>query len=98
MCKSYCDINIQRQADRAAGASWPYLITWRDAVHKKRSHHADHFSIHCITGRCDASGPLLGLIGKRLSERGVIMHDELPAAIDRLETAITGRHQRGSRA
>ena len=37
----------------------------------------------------DLAQYLLGLIGKRLSERGVIMHDELPAAIDRLESAIT---------
>ena len=31
---------------------------------------------------------LLGLIGKRLETRGVIMHDELPRAIGRLEAAI----------
>ncbi len=37
----------------------------------------------------DLAQYLLGLIGKRLGERGVIMHDELPAAIDRLESAIT---------
>ncbi|WP_233804961.1 DUF1840 domain-containing protein [Paraburkholderia sp. HP33-1] len=37
----------------------------------------------------DLAQYLLGLIGKRLSERGVISHDELPHAIDRLEAAIT---------
>jgi hypothetical protein len=31
---------------------------------------------------------LLGIIGKRLGERGVITHDELPAAIVKLEAAI----------
>ena len=37
----------------------------------------------------DLAQYLLGLIGKRLGERGVICHDELPRAIDRLEAAIT---------
>lgn len=37
----------------------------------------------------DLAQYLLGLIGKRLGERGVISHDELPRAIDRLEAAIT---------
>lgn len=37
----------------------------------------------------DLAQYLLGLIGKRLDERGVIMHDELPGAIDRLEAAIS---------
>ena len=37
----------------------------------------------------DLAQYLLGLIGKRLGERGVISHDELPRAIDRLEVAIT---------
>jgi hypothetical protein len=31
---------------------------------------------------------LVGIVGKRLGERGVIMHDELPAAITKLEAAI----------
>ncbi|WJF90084.1 DUF1840 domain-containing protein [Paraburkholderia bonniea] len=31
---------------------------------------------------------LVGIIGKRLGERGVITHDELPAAIAKLESAI----------
>jgi len=31
---------------------------------------------------------LLAIIGKRLGERGVIMHDELPVAIQKLESAI----------
>jgi hypothetical protein len=31
---------------------------------------------------------LLGIIGKHLSERGVITHDELPAAIQKLEVAV----------
>ena len=31
---------------------------------------------------------LLGIIGKRLGERGVITHDELPTAIQKLESAI----------
>lgn len=37
----------------------------------------------------DLAHYLLGLIGKRLGERGVIMHDELQGAIRRLESAIT---------
>ncbi|MEX3789151.1 DUF1840 domain-containing protein [Paraburkholderia sp. BR14374] len=37
----------------------------------------------------DLAQYLLGLIGKRLGERGVISHDELVHAIDRLEVAIT---------
>jgi hypothetical protein len=37
----------------------------------------------------DLAHYLLGLVGKRLDERGVIMHDELPGAIGRLEAAIT---------
>jgi hypothetical protein len=37
----------------------------------------------------DLAQYLLGLIGKRLGDRGVIMHDELPGAIDRLEAAIS---------
>jgi hypothetical protein len=32
---------------------------------------------------------LLGIIGKRLGDRGVITHDELPAVIARLEAAVT---------
>lgn len=36
----------------------------------------------------DLAQYLLGLIGKRLDTRGVIMHDELPGAISRLEAAI----------
>ena len=31
---------------------------------------------------------LLGLVGKRLDSRGVILHDELPGALRRLEAAI----------
>ncbi|KMZ12742.1 hypothetical protein BHUM_03293 [Candidatus Burkholderia humilis] len=31
---------------------------------------------------------LLGIIGKLLGERGVITHDELPAAIEKLEAAV----------
>ena len=31
---------------------------------------------------------LLGIIGKRLGERGVITHDELPACIQKLEAAV----------
>ncbi|BCZ85311.1 DUF1840 domain-containing protein [Paraburkholderia terrae] len=37
----------------------------------------------------DLAQYLLGLIGKRLGERGVITHDELHGAIRRLESAIT---------
>jgi hypothetical protein len=37
----------------------------------------------------DLAQYLLGLIGKRLDDRGVIMHDELAHAIDRLEAAIS---------
>ncbi|PMS37005.1 uncharacterized protein DUF1840 [Trinickia symbiotica] len=36
----------------------------------------------------DLAQYLLGLVGKRLDARGVILHDELPVAIRRLETAI----------
>jgi hypothetical protein len=31
---------------------------------------------------------LLGIIGKPLGERGVITHDEMPAAIEKLEAAV----------
>ncbi|CAH2776220.1 MAG: hypothetical protein CBHOC_0604 [uncultured Caballeronia sp.] len=31
---------------------------------------------------------LLGTIGKQLTERGVITHDELPTAIEKLEAAV----------
>jgi hypothetical protein len=31
---------------------------------------------------------LLGIVGKSLGERGVIMHDELPAVIAKLEAAV----------
>jgi hypothetical protein len=37
----------------------------------------------------DLAQYLLGLVGKHLSPRGVILHDELPNAISRLEAAIT---------
>jgi hypothetical protein len=37
----------------------------------------------------DLAQYLLGLVGKRLDTRGVILHDELPRAISRLETAIS---------
>jgi hypothetical protein len=36
----------------------------------------------------DLAQYLLGLIGKRLDNRGVIAHDDLPDAISRLEAAI----------
>ncbi|SAK79352.1 hypothetical protein AWB82_05182 [Caballeronia glebae] len=36
----------------------------------------------------DLAGYLLGAIGKRLGERGVIVHDEMPAAIARLEATL----------
>lgn len=36
----------------------------------------------------DLAQYLLGLVGKRLDARGVILHDELPVAIRRLESAI----------
>ncbi|KND61327.1 hypothetical protein BVER_04216c [Candidatus Burkholderia verschuerenii] len=32
---------------------------------------------------------LLGIIGKPLGERGVITHDEMPAAIEKLEAAVS---------
>lgn len=37
----------------------------------------------------DLAQYLLGVVGKRLDTRGVILHDELPAMIGRLETAIS---------
>jgi hypothetical protein len=37
----------------------------------------------------DLAQYLLGLVGKRLDKRGVILHDELPRAIGRLEAAIS---------
>jgi len=37
----------------------------------------------------DLAQYLLGLVGKRLNTRGVILHDELPRAISRLEAAIS---------
>jgi hypothetical protein len=36
----------------------------------------------------DLAGYLLGVIGKRIAVRGVIMHEEAGAAIDRLESAL----------
>ena len=36
---------------------------------------------------------LVGIVGKRLGERGVIMHDELPEAITKLESAISSDNQ-----
>lgn len=38
----------------------------------------------------DLAGYLLGAIGKRLGERGVIVHGEMPAAIVRLEATLDG--------
>jgi hypothetical protein len=37
----------------------------------------------------DLAQYLLGLVGKRLDTRGVILHNELPHAISRLEAAIS---------
>jgi hypothetical protein len=37
----------------------------------------------------DLAQYLLGLVGKRLDERGVIAHEDLPGAIGRLEAAIS---------
>ena len=37
----------------------------------------------------DLAQYLLGLVGKRLDTRGVILHDELPRAISRLKAAIS---------
>jgi hypothetical protein len=36
----------------------------------------------------DLAQYLLGLMGRRLDARGVILHDELPRAIERMETEI----------
>jgi hypothetical protein len=36
---------------------------------------------------------LVGIVGKRLGERGVIMHDELGEAITKLESAISSDKQ-----
>jgi len=36
---------------------------------------------------------LVGIVGKRLGERGVITHDELSVAITKLESAITSDKQ-----
>jgi hypothetical protein len=41
----------------------------------------------------DLAEYLLGLVGKRLDTRGVILHDELSHAITRLETAISDDEQ-----
>ncbi|MBN3753104.1 DUF1840 domain-containing protein [Paraburkholderia sp. Tr-20389] len=41
----------------------------------------------------DLAQYLLGLIGKRLDNRGVIAHDDLPEAIRRLEEAIVDDKQ-----
>jgi hypothetical protein len=32
---------------------------------------------------------LLGIIGKKLTERGVITHEDLPSAIEKLEAAVS---------
>ncbi|MEX3934351.1 DUF1840 domain-containing protein [Paraburkholderia phymatum] len=44
----------------------------------------------------DLAQYLLGLIGKRLDRQGVIVHDDLPAAIRRLEAAIEDDAQSGT--
>lgn len=36
----------------------------------------------------DLAGYLLGIIGKRIGARGVILHSEVDTAIDRLETVL----------
>ncbi|AOY95041.1 hypothetical protein BKK79_24775 [Cupriavidus sp. USMAA2-4] len=41
-----------------------------------------------ITLPRDLAQYLLGLVGKRIGERGVIRPDELPGAIERLESAL----------
>ena len=41
-----------------------------------------------VTMLKDLAGYLLGLVGKRLDVRGVITHEQLPVAIERLEAAI----------
>ena len=43
----------------------------------------------------DLAQYLLGLVGKRLDTRGVILHDELPHAISRLEAAISDDEKSG---
>ncbi len=50
-------------------------------------------TLHCkaapdITLPRDLAQYLLGLVGKRIGERGVICSDELPHAIEQLETAL----------
>jgi hypothetical protein len=44
----------------------------------------------------DLAQYLLGLIGKRLDRQGVIVHDDLPEAIRRLEAAIEDDAQSGT--
>ena len=44
----------------------------------------------------DLAEYLLGIIGKHLSERGVIMHEELPVAIQKLEAAVGRRQEKNA--
>jgi hypothetical protein len=37
---------------------------------------------------------LLGIIGKQLTERGVISHEDIPAAIEKLEAAVSTDKQK----
>jgi hypothetical protein len=69
---------------------------------RRRSSHG-HRRVMLITFKCRAAPDvvmlenlaqyLVGIVGKRLGERGVIMHDELPEAITKLESAISSDKQ-----
>ncbi|OUL96405.1 DUF1840 domain-containing protein [Paraburkholderia hospita] len=43
----------------------------------------------------DLAQYLLRLVGKRLDTRGVVLHDELPRAVSRLEAAISDDEKAG---
>src|SRR6202171_826379 len=64
-----------------------------------RIHQNEKGAVMLITFKCRAAPDvvmlenlaqyLVGIVGKRLGERGVITRDELPVAISKLEAAVT---------
>lgn len=64
-----------------------------------RSHYADQVSIARDARHRDAQDLaryLVSLVGKRFDTRGVILHDEVPRVISRLEVAISDEKRRRS--
>jgi hypothetical protein len=82
---------MRRRANEARGRPAPAALG--------RIHQNEKGAVMLITFKCRAAPDvvmlenlaqyLVGIVGKRLGERGVITHDELPVAIRKLEAAIT---------